>query len=99
MMLVSWALKIAEAPKTDSEFWKTLVDGGYDIQFGTCVPEHILKGSHEGEVRGWNELLCWPVYAVSPPLPLPPRVPRCGLLAGKEQSPRLDSISYGNHKN
>ncbi|KAA8524616.1 hypothetical protein F0562_011039 [Nyssa sinensis] len=70
------------------------VDGGYDIQFGTCVPEHILKVRHEGEVRGWNELLCLPVYAVSTPLPLPPRVPRCGLLAGKEQSPRLDSISY-----
>ncbi|KAA8517177.1 hypothetical protein F0562_017470 [Nyssa sinensis] len=39
--------------------------GGYDIKFGICVPEHILKERHEGEVRGWNELLFLPVYAVS----------------------------------
>ncbi|KAA8524674.1 hypothetical protein F0562_011097 [Nyssa sinensis] len=144
-MLVSWALKISEAPKINSEFWKTLFPvavahtighvaamvsmsivaislthivksgepafsvlvsrfllgetfpvlvylslvpiiggcalaavtelnfnmtierenivmliqlfyGGYDIKFGICVPEHILKERHEGEVCGWNEL-------------------------------------------
>lgn len=41
------------------------VYGGNDIQFGFCVPEHILKEGDEGEGSWWNELLCMSIHVVS----------------------------------
>jgi hypothetical protein len=36
MMMISWATRIAEAPNTDFEFWKTLFPVSFDfwILFG-----------------------------------------------------------------
>ncbi|KAJ0553169.1 hypothetical protein HanOQP8_Chr08g0282701 [Helianthus annuus] len=31
-MLISWAVKVAEAPNTDMEFWKSIVPGPYPLQ-------------------------------------------------------------------
>ena len=68
----------------------------WHLCFGTYSQRKGWRGSL---LVGWTTMLvclCC-LYWFLHLLPLPWRAPRCGLLAGKTPSLRLDHISYGNH--
>lgn len=44
MMLISWATRIAEAPKTDLEFWKALAPVGNQFFEGFCFFKRFVSG-------------------------------------------------------
>ena len=47
MMLISWATRIAEAPKTDFEFWKTLFPVSFFFSFFCLVGEKVRKSERK----------------------------------------------------
>ena len=52
MMLISWATGIAEAPKTDPEFWKSLFPVSFELIFClfVCWGKEKLMGGSESLV-------------------------------------------------